>query len=84
MARFNLKLGKRIQSEAMKATAADSLSDCISTSAVLIGVFIAMATGKIWTAGLARWLLCLYVLPDSARRRIRFSPCLGRRRTRSL
>ena len=61
MARFNLKLGKRIQSEAMKATAADSLSDCISTSAVLIGVFIAMSTGKNldgWIGALVALFVC--------------------------
>lgn len=40
MAYFNQKLGKKISSEAMKATAADSLSDCISTGAVLIGMLI--------------------------------------------
>lgn len=61
MSRFNRKLGKRIQSEAMKATAADSLSDCISTSAVLIGVFIAMATGKNpdgWIGALVALFVC--------------------------
>lgn len=40
MAHFNLKLGRKISSEAMKATAADSLSDCISTGAVLAGLLI--------------------------------------------
>ena len=40
MAYFNFKLGKKISSEAMKATATDSLSDCISTGAVLIGMLI--------------------------------------------
>ncbi len=40
MAYFNQKLGERISSEAMKATAADSLSDCISTAAVLAGMLI--------------------------------------------
>lgn len=61
MCRFNLKLGKRIQSEAMKATAADSLSDCISTSAVLIGVLVAMATGKNldgWIGALVALFVC--------------------------
>ena len=61
MCRFNLKLGKRIQSEAMKATAADSLSDCISTSAVLIGVFVAMATEKNldgWIGALVALFVC--------------------------
>lgn len=46
MSRFNFTLGEKLQSEAMKATATDSLSDCISTAAVLLGVFIAMLTGK--------------------------------------
>lgn len=61
MSRFNFKLGDRIQSEAMKATATDSLSDCISTSAVLIGVFIAMATGKNldgWIGALVALFVC--------------------------
>ena len=40
MAHFNKKLGDKINSEAMKATAADSLSDCISTAAVLAGLLI--------------------------------------------
>ena len=45
MASFNRNLGKRIDSEAMKATAADSLSDCISTGAVLLGMIIFGTTG---------------------------------------
>lgn len=40
MAYFNRKLGKKIASEAMNATAADSLSDCISTGAVLGGMLL--------------------------------------------
>lgn len=40
MALFNFRLGKKISSEAMKATATDSLSDCISTGAVLIGLLV--------------------------------------------
>ncbi len=46
MSRFNFTLGNKIHSEAMKATATDSLSDCISTGAVLAGLVIAMITGK--------------------------------------
>lgn len=46
MSRFNYKVGRRIDSEAMKATGADSLSDCVFTSAVLLGVVIAMLTGR--------------------------------------
>lgn len=40
MAYFNFSLGKKISSEAMKATGTDSLSDCISTGAVLVGMLI--------------------------------------------
>ncbi len=40
MAYFNFTLGKKISSEAMRATATDSLSDCISTAAVLGGLLI--------------------------------------------
>ena len=36
MAHFNFKLGKKISSEAMKATATDSLSDCISTRLLIV------------------------------------------------
>ena len=46
LAAFNYKAGKRIQSEAMKATAIDSLSDCISTLAVLAGMGIMYVSGK--------------------------------------
>ncbi len=39
---FNRTLGKKLSSEAMLATSADSLSDCISTGAVLVGAIIYM------------------------------------------
>lgn len=37
---YNRKFGKLINSSAMKATAMDSLSDCISTAAVIIGLVV--------------------------------------------
>ena len=37
MALYNRSIGRRIHSAAMAATAADSLSDCLATSAVLLG-----------------------------------------------
>ena len=37
---FNLRIGKKIDSSVMRATAADSLSDAISTSAVLVCTLI--------------------------------------------
>ena len=45
MAYFNYGLGKKIESAAMKGTATDSLSDCITTSVVLISVFVEFFTG---------------------------------------
>ena len=41
---FNRKLGKKISSTVMKATSADSLSDAIATSAVLVSMLIARFT----------------------------------------
>lgn len=44
MAYFNRTLGERISSEAMKATAADSMSDCVATTAVLLGMIFCYFT----------------------------------------
>ncbi len=40
MAYFNLRISKKIKSKTIKATATDSLSDCISTTAVLVGIVL--------------------------------------------
>lgn len=45
MAVFNRSLGKRLDSAAMKATATDSLSDCVSTTVVLASLFISYFSG---------------------------------------
>ena len=45
MCLFNRKLGKRIGSTAMEATATDSLSDVVATSAVLAGTLVGGLTG---------------------------------------
>lgn len=42
--RFNLELGRAISSSAMQATAADSLSDCAATGAVLLSAFLGQFT----------------------------------------
>lgn len=42
---FNSQLGKRIKSETLKATATDSRSDALATSAVLLGLVIAHFSG---------------------------------------
>lgn len=45
LAIFNKSLGKRIDSDVMKATAADSLSDALATTAVLVSMIITRLTG---------------------------------------
>lgn len=45
MALYNLRVGRQIDSAAMKATATDSLSDMLATTAVLIATLIARYTG---------------------------------------
>jgi cation diffusion facilitator family transporter len=45
MSLFNRKLGQRIGSAAMQATATDALSDVVATSAVLVGAVIAQVSG---------------------------------------
>lgn len=45
MALYNKKIGEKIESSAMKATSADSMSDMIATSAVLISVLINRLSG---------------------------------------
>lgn len=45
MSLFNKKLSKKLNSSALHATSIDSLSDCIATSAVIIGILIGMFTG---------------------------------------
>ena len=45
LALFNFRLGKKIGSEVMRATAVDSLSDTLSTTAVLVATLIFRFTG---------------------------------------
>ena len=51
---FNGALGKRIQSNALAATAADSRSDALATAVVLLGLVITHFT-KLQLDG---WLVC--------------------------
>jgi len=46
MASYNISIGKKIHSTAMKATAKDSLSDVMTTSVVIISMLINYYTGK--------------------------------------
>ena len=45
---FNRSLGKKIDSSVMKATAADSLSDALSTTAVAIGLVLYIVFDWVW------------------------------------
>ena len=42
---YNMSVAKKINSQILKATAMDSLSDCISTSTVLVAILVCMFTG---------------------------------------
>lgn len=46
MAFYNRAVGKKISSEAMKATSMDSLSDSVATMAVLVSMLVNQFTGK--------------------------------------
>lgn len=58
---FNRKLGRRINSSAMRATATDSLSDAAATTVVLIGIGIAHFTG-VTIDGYLGLLVSLFIL----------------------
>jgi cation diffusion facilitator family transporter len=46
LAMFNKKLGKRIQSQVMNATAADSIGDVFATSATILSLIVFQVSGK--------------------------------------
>ncbi len=60
MALFNRYMGKKLDSAAMLATSADSLSDCISTAVVLISLFISTFTG-VNVDGIAGIIVAVFV-----------------------
>ncbi|MGI6012397.1 MAG: cation diffusion facilitator family transporter [Ruminococcus sp.] len=61
MAAYNRKLGKRIESKVMLATAADSLGDVITTSATVLSILISHFAG-INVDGIAGLLVSLLVM----------------------
>ena len=76
--RVNLVLGRRIGSAAMLATAADSLSDCAATGAVLLSAFLGQYTA-LPVDGAAGILVSLFIFKagwDSLRATL--DPLLGR------
>ncbi len=77
MSFYNKKIGEKIHSTAMTATAMDSLSDTVSTSAVLLAMIVAKLTG--WQidgyVGLVVALFILYSAYRAAQETL--SPLLG-------
>ena len=61
MAKFNKRLGDKVDSAAMKATATDSLSDCVATSVVLIGVLLTLFS-DINIDGIAGVVVAVFVI----------------------
>lgn len=77
MAGYNKRYGKRIDSTAMKATATDSLSDCIATSVVLLSMLL-YSIGGINLDGWSGLVVAVFILMagvTSARDTL--SPLLG-------
>lgn len=58
---MNFKLGKHIDSKALKATAIDSISDVIATSAVVVGMIITPYTGP-YTDGIIGIVIAVYIM----------------------
>lgn len=84
MSFYNRSIGKKIDSAAMKATAADSLSDVLSTAAVIFSMIITQWTNVVvdgW-CGLAVALFILYTGYGAARDTI--SPLLGQPPTKEF
>ena len=76
---YNRKIGRLINSPAMKATAMDSLSDCISTAAVIAGLLVFHFT-KVSIDGYVGILVALFVFKagiEAAKESL--EPLLGQR-----
>ncbi len=58
---LNFKLGKRINSQALKASAIDAIGDVIATSAVVIGMVLTPYTGP-YTDGIVGILIAIYII----------------------
>ncbi len=58
---MNFRLGKHIDSKALKATAIDSISDVIATSAVVVGMIITPYTGP-YTDGIIGIVIAVYIM----------------------
>jgi len=77
MAYYNRKIGNRINSAAMRATAADSLSDCLATAVALLSMLVSKWTGLLLDGygGVLVALFILYAGYNAAKETI--APLLG-------
>ncbi len=62
MSAYNRKFGKKINSSAMLATAADSLSDTLSTAVVLVSSVICHFTNFVYIDSICGLLLAVFIL----------------------
>lgn len=77
MAVFNRKIGNKIQSETMKATATDSLNDCISTAAVLAGMLVFRFWGYNLDGGIGIVVACFVLWGGYGAAKDTLDPLLG-------
>ena len=77
LAFFNRKLGKKLNSSALKATSLDSLSDCITTTAVIIGAVIGLATGINLDAYLGMFVACFIIFTGFKSASESLNPLIG-------
>jgi len=77
MAIYNHVIGKRISSPAMAATAADAISDCLATSAVLASMIIAHLSGINPDGWAGLIVACFILLAAYKAARDTVSPLLG-------
>ena len=59
---FYKKMAKAIQSEALMASSKDSLNDCISTAAVIIGILLVKLTHWYFIDGLVGILVAIFIM----------------------
>ncbi len=84
MAFYNMSIGKKINSAAMKATAADSLSDSVATSVVFISMLIMKFTGHN-IDGYAGTIVAVFILfTGYSAARDTVSPLLGTKPSKEI
>lgn len=79
MAHFNRTLGERIHSASMKATATDSLSDCIATGSVLVGLAISHLSGYNLDGFIGVLVACFILFAGYSAAKETISPLLGQK-----